>query len=39
MGRPQDDWAAQLADEELDSLGEGARRELLDLGGDAEEEV
>lgn len=32
MGRPKDDWTAQLADEEMDQLGDGARREMLDFG-------
>lgn len=32
MGRPKDDWTEQLMNEEMDSLGEGARREMLDYG-------
>lgn len=34
MGRPKDDWTEQVADEELDSLGEGARRDLMDSNDD-----
>lgn len=37
MGRPKDDWTEQLMDEEMDSLGEGARREMLDYGGSNDE--
>lgn len=38
MGRPKDDWTAQLADEEMDQLGDGARREMLDFGNDESSE-
>ncbi len=37
VGRPKDDWTEQLADEEMESWGEGARREMLDYGDSNDE--
>lgn len=39
MSKPKDEYTQQIAEEEYESLGEGARRDLLDFGSSEDTET